>query len=49
VVQDEFGTGRLVERCRIPERRGISTAIVQSHRLPNPLVGEVIGRNSAAA
>ena len=27
----------------------VATAIVQSHRLPNPLVGELIGRKSAEA
>jgi hypothetical protein len=49
VVQDELGTCRLVEHRRIPELRGISTAIVQIHRLPKPLFGELIGRKSAAA
>ena len=42
VVRDELGTGRLVERCRIPNLTEDFYAIVQSRRFPNPVVKHLI-------
>jgi LysR family transcriptional activator of nhaA len=42
VVRDELATGRLVERCRVPNLTEDFYAIVQSRRFPNPVVKHLI-------
>ncbi len=42
VVQDELASGRLSERCRIPDIVERFFALTQSRRFPNPLVAELI-------
>lgn len=48
VVQGELREGVLVERCRVPELRERFYAITPSRRFPNPLVRELVKRNSVA-
>lgn len=42
VIRDELNSGRLVERCRVPEVRERFYAIFQRRQFPNPLVRELL-------
>jgi DNA-binding transcriptional LysR family regulator len=46
VVRDELESWVLVEHCRIPQLTESFYAIVQNHRFPNQLLGELLARYS---
>lgn len=48
VVRDELVDGRLVEAYRLPEIVEQFLAITLDRRFPNPLIGELLGRQNAS-
>lgn len=49
VVRDELADGRLVEAYRLPDIVEQFLAITLDRRFPNPLVGELLGRQNTGA